>query len=120
MIFKSCDTTSYEFLAEYGIINPSLLRIKTGRNSKVWKVGSPNGQWILKEYHSNPNDIRDRLGTEFRFLKFLYTNGIQNISEPLAFHKERNLGLYRFLPGASVHTISDGHIHQAADFICAE
>ena len=107
-----------KFLKVYGITNPSYLRIKEVRNSNVWKISSSKGQWILKKYHASNEDLRDRLGTEFRFLKFLFANGIRNIPEPLFYNQELKLGLYRFLPGESIHVISEWHIQQSADFIC--
>ncbi len=78
------DNDRYEFLANYGILNPTLLEIKAGRNSKVWKITTRNGAWILKEYHYSSEDPRDRLGTEYGFLEFLHKHGIKNIPEPLA------------------------------------
>ena len=113
------DNEKHDFLIKNGISDPKFIQIKAGRNSKVWKITSRNGTWILKEYFNSIEDSRDRLGTEFGFLKFLFKNGIRNIPEPLTCDQERKFGLYSFMPGESVHTISNEHIRQIADFICS-
>ena len=107
----------HDFLTKYGISDPRFLQIKAGRNSKVWKITSRNGAWILKEYHNSPEDSRDRLGTEYGFLEFLNKHGIRNIPRPLACDHERKFGLYSFISGESVFTISSEYIQQVADFI---
>ena len=111
------DNEKHDFLTKYGISNPGLLQIKAGRNSKVWKITSRNDAWILKEYYISPEDSRDRLWTEYCFLEFLNKQGIRNIPKPLACDHERKFGLYSFIPGESVFTISNEYIQQVADFI---
>jgi hypothetical protein len=106
------------FLTDHGISNPSFFRIKSGRNSRVWQVNSAQSQWLLKQYHHHTDDSRDRLGAEFGFLRFLHSNGVRNIPEPLIFDRTRNWGLYSYLPGEVVITITKEHLTQVAEFIC--
>jgi hypothetical protein len=111
------DNYRYDFLAKYGISDPTLLQIKAGRNSKVWKITSRNDVWILKEYHNSSKDTRDRLGTEFGFIEFLNRHGIRNIPKSLACDHERKFGLYSYIHGESVGIIYNECIQQVADFI---
>jgi thiamine kinase-like enzyme len=106
------------FLSDYGIAYPSLSRIKSGRNSRVWKIYSGQRLWLLKQYHHHTDDPRDRLSTEFSFLSFLHENEVQNIPKPLVSDRERRCGLYSYLPGEAVKTITKEHIKQIVNFVC--
>ncbi len=105
-------------LADHGILSPYFSRIKSGRNSKVWKISSIKGRWILKQYHHHPDDPRDRLGTEFGFLSLLREHGVWNVPEPLACDLKSNWGLYSYLPGETVEKITTEHLSQVAEFVC--
>ena len=106
------------FLTDHGIAHPSFSRIKSGRNSRVWQVNSAQRQWLLKQYHHHKGDQRDRLGTEFVFLSFLHGNGVRNIPKPLICDRERKWGLYSYLPGEAVKTITTEHLTQVTEFVC--
>ncbi len=106
-----------DFLRKQGIHNPSFYQIKSGRNSRVWRVEDFKSQRILKLYQRYPEDSRDRVGTEFRFLQFLHENGIKIVPKPLACDHGRDFALYSLLPGSPVKSITKSHIDQAADFI---
>ena len=105
------------FLFLQGINEPTLYPIKSGRNSRVWRVEDPSGTRILKQYFSNQDDLRERLGTEFKFLRFLDEKDLNNIPKPLSFDIKLNLGLYSWLPGDLVKIIDGEKIKQAASFI---
>ncbi len=115
---KVSESDLRSLLSDYGITYPSLSRIKSGRNSRVWKVNSGRRQWLLKQYHQHTDDHRDRLSTEFGFLSFLHVNKVRNIPEPLISYRERNWGLYSYLPGQAVETITTEHLRQTAEFVC--
>lgn len=92
-------------------------QIFSGRNSEVWRLSNDKGQWILKNYHQNPGDQRDRLGTEFRFLSFLLKHNVSSVPEPISMDSQKKCALYSFLPGERPHKITKRHIKLAADFI---
>lgn len=75
------------------------------------------GQWILKNYHQNPRDLRDRLVTEFRFLSFLYEHKIPCVPKPIGMDSQKQCALYSFLPGERPEKITERHIRLAASFI---
>jgi len=92
-------------------------RIKAGRNSEVWRLFNNKGQGILKNYYVKPGDPRDRLGTEFGFLSFLFDQGVLNVPRPIGKDAHFNRALYSYLPGDRPGKIEEWHITQAIDFI---
>ena len=106
------------FCQQYGVLPPlQMERIRAGRNSEVHRISNPHGQWILKNYYQHSSDMRDRLGTEFRFLTYLEKRGASAVARPLGMDYAVNCGLYTFLPGRRPVTIAPSHISQAVDFI---
>lgn len=74
-----------------------------GRNSQVYHVDcQPGGASVLKLYFRDLADSRDRLGTEFGSLSFLWDAGVRNIPRPLAADAGAKCALYSFVPGAAV------------------
>jgi hypothetical protein len=104
-------------LAQVGLVNPPLERLRAGRNSRVWRVEGPDRCYILKEYFRHPGDPRDRLATEYGFLSFLQAQGVRAVPLPLAQDKTAQAALYSHLPGRPVRAIQLHHIQQAAQFI---
>jgi len=107
----------FDFLNENGIHDPSFFPIKSGRNSRVWRLEDVKCQWILKQYFRNVEDLRDRLGNEFSFLRLLHNNDIDIVPEPLDCNFEKGWGLYSMLPGKLVNSVTKNYINQAADFV---
>ncbi len=94
--------------------------IAGGGNNKLCRVDTRAGETIVvKHYFRQPSDNRDRLGTEFNGLDFLWRNGVRRIPCPRACDRERGIGIYDYVPGvtASNAAISDGDIRQAVRFL---
>lgn len=106
------------FLASQGITRPVLTRITAGRNSRVWRIDDPSGQWVLKEYYRHPGDPRDRLATEYGFAAFLQAGDVNGVPRPQGLDRSRGWGLYTYLHGDPVQDVSGDCIAQSADFIC--
>lgn len=108
------------FLEKLGIHGP--LRIEAighGRNSRVERVASDKGEWILKHYYSADALAHDRLGAEYGFLEYLNAQGIARVARPVGFDRATHLALYTRLAGQRVVRVTDDHIRQAAAFIGA-
>jgi hypothetical protein len=106
------------FCRRYGVTFPfESERIRAGRNSEVSRLSNREGQWILKRYYQHSSDGRNRLDTEFKFLKFLRDVGVPGVALPLGMDKKLNCALYSFLPGKRPNQITSAHITQAADFV---
>lgn len=74
-----------------------------GRNSRVYHLVSDDGQaCAAKVYFRQAGDPRDRLGTEFAALSFLWRNDVRNIPRPLACCAEDGVALYEFIEGEKI------------------
>lgn len=91
-----------------------------GGNNRSFVVDTDAKRFFVKEYAKHPLDNRDRQGTEFSFLKFLWDCGITCISEPIRSSPELNMAIYSFIEGAPfTKEITEKEITQAADFFAA-
>ncbi len=106
------------FCQQYGVSPPfSMERIRGGRNSEVYRISNPRGQWILKSYFQQNSDKRDRLSTEFRFLTYLKHADISLVALPLGMEPAFHRALYTYLPGTRPVAITSGHISKTVQFI---
>lgn len=70
-----------------------------GGNNRVYRVETAHGPFLMKEYFSDPQDPRDRLGKEFAFLRLAWDRGLRCVPQPLAQDTEARAGLYGFVSG---------------------
>lgn len=117
-LISLADHSYGDFCSRHGVTIPfDMEQIRAGRNSEVWRLSNEDGQWILKYYYQHSGDMRDRLGTEFGFLTFLYGCGIRGAPQPLGMDRTAQLGLYSLLPGKRPSQITSRHIIRAANFV---
>jgi hypothetical protein len=91
-----------------------------GRNNRVFRVEFAGmRRAVLKWYHADPHDRRDRLRAEWNFLAYVRTLGVQNVPRPLAIRAESRAALYSFVPGARTPAVTDALNRQAAKFAVA-
>lgn len=100
-----------------------LHRLAGGRNNRVWRL-ERDGQppLVLKQYHHDPADPRDRLGAEWAFLQHAWgACGLRNVPQPLARDGAAHAGLYGFLPGRrpAAEAIGAAEVAAAAAFVLA-
>ena len=88
-----------------------------GKNNRVYRVETENGDAVLKVYFRHPDDPRDRLGAEFAFSRFAWSSGIRCVPQPLASNAEFGLGLFECVTGHAAAEITDNLIFQAMDFV---
>lgn len=109
-------------LAERAGLDASLavVPLAGGRNNRVFRVSLADGSdAVLKVYHSDPNDPRDRLRAEWEFLSYAAERGVPNVPQPLASDPARHCALYSFAAGVRPVMIGDDLVAQAADFVVA-
>jgi hypothetical protein len=103
----------------------SLERINAGGNNRVYSArfegplsADISSQVIIKLYHRNPADPRDRMGTEYRAHKFLWDHGIRTIARPIVSNDDLYAAAYSFLPGERIppERIGPDDIRQAIIF----
>jgi thiamine kinase-like enzyme len=97
-----------------------ITQIKGGKNNKVFDlVLEDQTELILKVYHKNSNDKRDRLSAEWNFLNYAIERGIKEVARPIACDQQEGLAVFTKLPGCKrvAEKIKKSDIELAADFI---
>ncbi|MBV8257348.1 MAG: hypothetical protein JO073_05965 [Actinobacteria bacterium] len=86
--------------------------VSPGRNNVVARVVLESRSVLAKRYFRHEGDRRDRLGTEFGMLTFLWRNGIRTVPEPLAAAPEAGVGIYELVDARRLQpgevTLDDG------------
>jgi len=98
-----------------------ITRLPGGRNNRVYRVDTQDRSLFLKHYHRDPDDTRDRLGSEFAFASFAWEYGLRCLAEPLVAEPLYALAVYAFLEGRPVDRteVDEARIAEAVDFIAA-
>ena len=94
--------------------------IYSGGNNQLHYVKARDSEFILKKYFIHPDDSRNRLRSEYNFLKLAYDSCPANTPKTFAIDLDRSIALYEFIDGTkitSVEKIDADHIIQAANFI---
>ena len=100
----------------------SIERLTGGKNNRVYQINfAGDEKLVLKGYHADPRDPRDRLAAEWDFLTYVWQRGVRSVPEPLLQDKAAHAAIYTFAPGRKLGAaeIAQSHIDQAADFILA-
>ena len=91
-----------------------------GLNNRVFEVSLPGSEpLVLKHYFAAPEDNRNRLATEYRFLRVLWDEGIRAVPEPVAEIAAQQMALYGFVAGQGVRLgqVSQNEVSQALAFL---
>jgi Phosphotransferase enzyme family len=113
---------SEQLLHKAGLDGPvSVVRLRGGRNNRVFRVGAAERTVVLKHYFHAPSDLRDRLHAEFCFLQVAQAKGLTCVATPLARDDANHLGLYSHLPGRTMTTadVTPAAIEAALGFVIA-
>ena len=99
----------------------SVTRLAGGANNVVVRVEVGGKPLLAKLYFTHARDPRDRLGTEFGMLEFLWRYGVRCVPEPLRMSRAQNLGLYEFVAGARVAPgqVTAADVDQLVDLLAA-
>ncbi|QXM24997.1 phosphotransferase [Elioraea tepida] len=98
----------------------ALTRLPGGRNNRVFRIERDGPPLVIKCYHHDPRDPRDRLGAEWAFLHYAWhTCGLRTVPAPLAADPASHTALYAFVPGARIAAVEPRHVEAAARFIAA-
>jgi hypothetical protein len=93
--------------------------ISGGRNNRVFRLEVAEQALLLKQYFRHPDDPRDRLTSEYRFLTAAWSRGIRCIPEPIAEHATLGVALYGWVHGRKLTPteVQPKHVHQAMAFV---
>jgi hypothetical protein len=99
--------------------------IVAGRNSRVFRVdlddmerGFPR-RVVVKFYRRDAGDSRDRLGTEFASLQFLWRHDVRAIPFPIAAAPDRQCAIFEYIPGevATSAPVAPEDVDASVDFL---
>lgn len=95
-----------------------LYPVKGGANNRIYRLECGDRSLLLKIYYRDPLDLRDRLNTEFLFLKFLWSSGVKDVPEPYTCDTENGMAIYEWIEGSKLtpDTVKREHVVQAIDF----
>lgn len=99
--------------AEVRAIEP----VSGGGNNRLHRVTAADGRaYALKRYMHHRSDLRDRLGTEFIGLSFLWRHGVCNVPCPVVADRALQIALYHWAEGAAVTTPGPADVDLALSF----
>jgi hypothetical protein len=89
-----------------------------GGNNRLYRVKTPDGNYVLKCYFRHPGDTRNRLDAEFTFATFAWRHGIHCIPEPLCRDDLTFCALFGLVEGKPLSSgdIGSEEISQALNF----
>lgn len=99
--------------------------VGAGGNSRVFRVDLDHASTslpkrvVVKFYRRDAGDTRDRLGTEFESLRFLWQNNFRSIPSPLAIARDRQCAIYEYIDGvvATSGALGPADIDAAVHFL---
>ncbi len=99
----------------------ALLPLTGGANNRVYRVEAGGQTLVVKAYFHHPADPRDRLATEFAFLRFAWAHGLRCLPQPLASDPVRHLAAYAWIPGRRLlpEELTAARISEALAFYAA-
>ncbi len=112
-----------DLAARTGLAEPAHLeRLTGGRNNQAFRVTLEDAtDVVLKLYHHDPRDTRDRLRAEWNFLTYVWERGVRNVPQPIVKDDASHAALIGFVAGEKRKpgTLIENDVAQAADFIAA-
>ena len=123
--------TQIDLLSETAKVADNLLRnadlgplcgieaIAGGRNNRAYRIASPRGHWLFKQYFQDPSGGRDRCGSEWDWSTFCWKLGVRACPEPIATDSLHRASLFEFITGRHLeqNQISANHVEQAASYV---
>lgn len=96
----------------------SLVPLSGGKNNQVFRVDLADRALVLKAYFQHPGDQRDRLGAEYSFSTFAWSQGVRCLPQPIACDPEHRLALYEHVPGRKLNPeeVTAGRVDEAIAF----
>lgn len=90
-----------------------------GRNSRIYHVRCPQGEFALKQYPSRADDPRDRLATEVGALDLMKRHKIDIVPRVIGVDADRGFALLSWINGTEVVDIAGSDIDAAVAFLTA-
>lgn len=122
MLAEDLRKIAIRLIPDVGNVSDIIIESLTGGgNNRIFKLATPGGEYIVKQYFRHKEDRRNRLESEYLFTSFAWNHGIRCIAEPIAEDHDLSIGIYRFIEGGKYRLgdIGDAEISQALLFLTA-
>lgn len=112
-----------ELLIEKTAFSKKIISIKPiykGGNNQLYYIKHNDSQFVLKRFYKHHDDHRNRLGSEYSFLKFANQCAPDNTPKIFCKDEVNSTALYEFVEGKKItsdNEIKSHHIDVAANFI---
>jgi hypothetical protein len=92
-----------------------------GANNRVFLIRAAGRTAVLKEYFQHPDDPRDRLDSEYRFVSFAWSHDVNQVPRPLAVDREAGIAIYEHIAGLQLGPVdvTEAAVDQSAAFFDA-
>jgi len=92
-----------------------------GHNNRIYDVQLPAERLALKQYSRRSPEARDRMGSEWAFLKFAEAAGLDCTPRTVAIDFDSGLALYEFVEGTKLDSsdIDVDDVRRVAEFVSA-
>ncbi len=97
---------------------PKFHPLKHGANNRTFRVEFEGRSVLLKAYFVHSQDPRDRLGAEFSFMSFAWSQGLRCVPQPIACDHENRIAFYEFIEGRDLQPgqVTVDAVDQALEF----
>jgi len=94
-------------------------RVGGGKNSQVFHLVCAHCQYAVKRYFRHSADTRDRLGTEYSALHFMWQNGLRCIPQPILTDRDNGYAVYEYIEGEKIDppSVTSPDIDDAVAFL---
>lgn len=106
-------------LSKIGDMSPfEITEINGGANNRVYKLETGSFKYLMKSYHTDKEDRRDRLSAEFGFSDFLWCEGIHCIPRPVVQDMENKNALFEYADGKKIlpGEVNEDLVSEALEF----
>jgi thiamine kinase-like enzyme len=112
-----------ELIEEAGFTShiKNITPIHQGGNNQLYHIKHIDQEFILKKYFKDSGDLRNRLETEYSFLKLAQERSPKYVPKTYARNVAKSVAIFEFIHGTKLKSseeIDSFHISQAAKFIC--
>ena len=104
-------------LKQKNFVFEKIEEVSEGKNSKSFCLFLSKKKYLLKFFPRNELNVRDRLNSELKFLKFLNDIGYENIPKPIFWNHKKKFIVISWLDGKKIKKVTHSHVKKLIDFI---
>ncbi len=88
-----------------------------GGNNRLFPVTKDGVPGVVKVYYRHPSDPRDRQKHEWEFSRYLWTEKVREIPQPIEINREAGWSFFSLIQGVRPSEISENEVESAKKFL---